>query len=50
MEAILRIAYYKKENSDQAGVQDGYKNTLEAMFAENDLDLKKRTHKDTVLT
>lgn len=43
LEAILKIAYYKKENSDQRGFNDGYKNKLEEMFAETDLDLKKRT-------
>lgn len=50
LEAILRISYYKKDNSEQAGLHDGYKNTLEAMFAETDLDLKKRTLKDDVLS
>ena len=39
LEAILRIAYYKKETSDQAGVPDGFKNTLEEMFANADLDI-----------
>lgn len=45
----MRIAYYKKENSDQAGEHDGYKNTLENMFAESNLDLKKRTQRDEAL-
>ena len=42
LEAILRIAYYKKENSDQATNAEGYKNTLEAMFADAELDIKKK--------
>lgn len=50
LEAILRIAYYKKDNSDQAGNHDGFKNTLETMFAESDLDLKKRSQKNEVLS
>lgn len=49
LEAILRIAYYKKENSDQAGNPDGFKNTLESMFADAELDLKKRAKSDEVL-
>lgn len=49
LEAILRIAYYKKDNSDQAGEHDGYKNTLENMFAESNLDLRKRTQRDEAL-
>jgi hypothetical protein len=42
LEAILRIAYYKKEHSDQAGSPEGFKTTLETMFSEAPLDLKKR--------
>lgn len=49
LEAILRIAYYKKEHSDQAGNPEGFKNTLESMFADADLDLKKRQKNDPVL-
>ena len=43
LEAILRIAYWKKGNSDQAQVHDGFKNTLESMFADSDLDIKKQS-------
>lgn len=49
LEAILRIAYYKKEHSDQAGNPEGFKNTLESMFADADLDLKKRCKNDQIL-
>lgn len=49
LEAILRIAYYKKNESDQAGNVDGFKNTLESIFAETELDLKKRQKVDPVL-
>ena len=52
LEAILRIAYYKKEHSDQAGSPDGFKNTLENMFKEGKnakLDLKKRMKDDPIL-
>ena len=48
LEAILRIAYYKKETSDQAGVPDGFKNTLEEMFANADLDIQKRAKSDPI--
>ena len=46
LEAILRIAYYKKDNSDQAGNPEGFKNTLEAMFADAELDIKKKSKTD----
>lgn len=49
LEAILRIAYYKKNESDQAANIDGFKNTLEGIFAETELDLKKRQKNDPVL-
>ena len=49
LEAILRIAYYKKDNSDQAGNPEGFKNTLESMFADAELDLKKKAKSDEVL-
>jgi len=49
LEAILRIAYYKKDNSDQAGNHDGFKNTLEAMFADADLDIRKRAKEDETM-
>lgn len=45
----MRIAYFKKDNSLQAGNHDGFKNTLEAMFAEADLDLKKRGREEPVI-
>jgi hypothetical protein len=49
LEAILRIAYYKKEHSDQAGNPEGFKITLETMFADAELDLKKRMKSDPIL-
>ena len=49
LEAILRIAYWKKGNSEQAQVHDGFKNTLESMFADSDLDIKKQSKNDQVL-
>ena len=49
LEAILRIAYYKKDNSEQSGNPEGFKNTLETMFAEADLDLKKRAKNDPII-
>lgn len=50
LEAILRIAYWKKDNSDQANNDDGFKNILETMFADADLNLKKRTNEDDELS
>jgi hypothetical protein len=49
LEAILRIAYWKKENSDQDTNPDGFKNTLETMFADSELDIKKNAKNDEVL-
>ena len=49
LEAILRIAYYKKENSEQAGNPEGFKNTLESMFADADLDIKKKSKNDPIV-
>ena len=43
LEAILRIAYYKKDNSQEKGSPDGFKNTLEAMFADVELDITKKS-------
>ena len=48
LEAILRIAYYKKENGDQSGNPDGFKNTLETMFDDADLDIKKKSKTDPI--
>lgn len=43
LEAILRTAYYKKQNNpDRAEAADGYKVTLEGMFDESLIDIKKR--------
>lgn len=49
LEAILRIAYWKKENSDQDANHDGFKNTLETMFADSELDIKKNAKNDEVM-
>ena len=47
LEAILRIAYWKKDNNpDHANSHDGFKNTLETMFADAELDLRKRQKAD----
>jgi hypothetical protein len=43
------MAYFKKDNSDQAGNPDGFKNTLEAMFAESDIDIRKKAKSDGIL-
>ena len=50
LEAILRIAYYKKDNSDQAGAHDGFKNTLETMFADSDIDIRKKAKTDQTIS
>ena len=49
LEAILRIAYFKKDNSDQAGNPEGFKNTLEGMFADVELDIKKKAKNDKIM-
>jgi len=38
-----------EETTWQAGNQDGFKNTLEAIFADAELDLKKRQKADPIL-
>jgi len=48
LEAILRIAYYKRDNGDQSGNPEGFKNTLETMFDDADLDLKKKAKNDDI--
>ena len=48
LEAILRIAYHKRDNSDQSGNPEGFKNTLETMFDDADLDLKKKAKNDDI--
>ena len=49
LEALLRIAYYKKDNGDRKGSPDGFKETLESMFADVELDIKKKIKSDPVL-
>lgn len=49
LEALLRIAYYKKDTGDRKGSPDGFKDTLESMFADVELDLKKKIKSDNVL-
>ena len=46
LEGILRITYYLKENSDQAGNHDGFKNTLESIFSDAQIDIRDRAKKD----
>lgn len=48
LEAILRIAYWKKNNSDQKGSVDGFKITLETLFADAELDIKKKAKQDQI--
>lgn len=50
LEALLRIAYYKKDNSDKKGSQEGFKDTLESMFADVELDIRKKAKQDMVLS
>ena len=49
LEALLRIAYYKKENSSKKVEADGFKDTLETMFADVELDIKKKAKNDPIL-
>lgn len=41
LEAILRIAYWMKDMGPEKMNEDGFANTLESLFAEADLDIKK---------
>ena len=49
LEALLRIAYYKKDTGDRKGSPDGFKDTLESMFADVELDIKKKIKSDSIL-
>ena len=49
MEALLRIAYYKKDTGENKGSPNGFKDTLESMFADVELDIKKKIKSDHVL-
>ena len=42
LEAILRIAYWLKDNSAEKGNEDGFANTLESLFADAEFDIKKK--------
>lgn len=50
LESILRIAYQKLEESEYAGSENGYKNMLETIFNESNLELKRRMMEDRMLS
>lgn len=50
LEAILRIAYWMKDKGPEKDNEDGFANTLETMFAEADLDIKKIAKTDETVS
>lgn len=50
LEAIIRIAYYKLEESEYAGQDNGYRNVFEGVFNEGNIELKKRMMDDRMLS
>ena len=49
LEAILRIAYWLKDNSAEKTNEDGFANTLESLFADAEFDIKKKAKSDEVI-
>lgn len=50
LEAIIRIAYYKMEESEYAGSESGFKNILDNLFNEGNIELKRRMMDDRMLS
>ena len=50
LEALIRIAYYKLEESEYAGQESGYKNVLDTIFNEGNIELKRRMMEDRMLS
>ena len=50
LEALIRIAYYKLEESEYAAHEGGYKNILDNIFNEGNIELKKRMMDDRMLS
>jgi hypothetical protein len=50
LEAILRIAYHKLDESEYAQSDSGFKNILEQIFNEGNIELKRRMMDDRMLS
>jgi hypothetical protein len=50
LESIIRIAYHKVEENGESDVDGGYKNILEQMFNDGNIELKKRMMDDRLLS
>lgn len=51
LEAIIRIAYYKMDESEQYASNDfGYKNVLDTIFSNGNIELKRRMMDDRMLS
>lgn len=50
LEAIVRIAYHKMEENGETEVDGAYKNVLEQMFNEGNIELKKRMMEDRLIS
>jgi hypothetical protein len=50
LEALIRIAYYKVEESEYAGHESCYNNVLDQMFSDGNIELKRRMMDDRMLS
>ena len=50
LESIIRIAYHKMEESGEQDQDSAYKNILEQMFNDGNIELKKRMMDDRLLS
>lgn len=50
MEALLRIAYHKLDESEYASDPNGFKNILEQLFSDGEVEIKRRIMQDKPLS
>ena len=50
LESIIRIAYYRVDENGLANNPDGYKNVLDQIFSEGNIELKRRMMDDRMLS
>lgn len=50
LESIIRIAYYRVDDNGLSNNPDGYKNVLDQVFSEGNIELKRRMMDDRMLS
>jgi len=50
LESIIRIAYYRVDENGLSNNPDGYKNVLDQVFSEGNIELKRRMMDDRMLS